>query len=609
MAPSSIPGAGFGIFTAKTLEKDSIFIMNDGPNIAIPDPFEIPSPHLDLFGTVWWGENMGMVDQMRFEGRNVVDYQIGFGALPNFHPYLYNLYFDQPEIPYDDTILDRTLDPGAGASTYYAGKNFGVTRSVEAGDELFLNYGEGFLDSKPSFSYVPRQRDYEMAGNILAKFEELLVEVKALEENNKSLSSKVKGEIEARLTDIQNVASVFSERFHSILPKTYPELVRVMSGANSFDSVDLSDAVAKELSLDRRGLDWLKKNGLCLDNIIPGRSQIKQAGNGAFAQRSISNGETVVPVPLLHITNRDVLRMYEGAPDTKQLLLNYCFGHSESSLLLCPMTNAILVNHCSHRKKECGKEGPNAEYRWSTEWDSTTSEWINKSLKDLAEARDGRVVSLDIVATRDIKAGEEIFMDYGTTWEKAWDDYLSTWKAPVRDGVFEEHKSVKLLNEQEEPLELNPDLRSYSPMEEGGVFTGCWYWQDDEQDADYDGEEEDFDWMDLDDEEILSLYSRDGEHFRIHHYSDFGWFWPCSVVAKDDDSGSTYTVRIFQSKSHPQTAWSEQDAPRFLTNFPRSSIRFFTSLYKSDQHLPDAFRHHIEFRDDIFPEQWKNRRV
>jgi hypothetical protein len=74
-------------------------------------------------------------------------------------------------------------------------------------------------------------------------------------------------------------------------------------------------------------------------------------------------------------------------PVVKQLLLNYCFGHDESSLLLCPITNAILINHCSDRTKECGEDGPNAEYRWDTEWDRDTKRWLEMTLHEIAEVR------------------------------------------------------------------------------------------------------------------------------------------------------------------------------------------------------------------------------
>ena len=42
-----------------------------------------------------------------------------------------------------------------------------------------------------------------------------------------------------------------------------------------------------------RSLDWLKENGRCLDNIVPGNSTIEHAGRGAFAKTDISIGEYI----------------------------------------------------------------------------------------------------------------------------------------------------------------------------------------------------------------------------------------------------------------------------------------------------------------------------
>ena len=60
-----------------------------------------------------------------------------------------------------------------------------------------------------------------------------------------------------------------------------------------------------------------------------------------------------------------------------QLLVNYSFGGDDSSLLLCPNANAVLLNHCSDRRPElhsCGNSNmPNAEYRWA-KWDEAAGD-------------------------------------------------------------------------------------------------------------------------------------------------------------------------------------------------------------------------------------------
>jgi hypothetical protein len=180
----------------------------------------------------------------------------------------------------------------------------------------------------------------------------------------------------------------------SVLPKTLLELERIAERLLAGTS-DLSEALAKEVSLKPRSTEWLIENGRCVDNIVPGRSTLPFAGRGAIAQRFIAGGEVVVPVPLIQIMDRDALIIWkevqnengdwDEVPVGEQLLLNYCYGHELSSLLLCPITNSILINHCSNRTKECGKDGPNTEWRWDTEWDRDTKRWLDMSLEEMAE--------------------------------------------------------------------------------------------------------------------------------------------------------------------------------------------------------------------------------
>ena len=145
-----------------------------------------------------------------------------------------------------------------------------------------------------------------------------------------------------------------------------------------------------------RTLDWIRNEGQCLDNLIPGLSTIPDAGRGGFAQRFIPKDSMVVPAPLLQIMNRDSLFMYDlildektgkmkkdtsqtshPKPTSQQMLVNYCFSHPDVDILLCPQSNAILINHCSTRKsyggdcetyneeEEESKRGPNAKVRWT----------------------------------------------------------------------------------------------------------------------------------------------------------------------------------------------------------------------------------------------------
>jgi len=165
-----------------------------------------------------------------------------------------------------------------------------------------------------------------------------------------------------------------------------------------------------------RDSNWIRSNGICLEHLVPKKSILPHAGLGAFAQYGVQKNEIIVPTPVLQTVHKEILTLYKRGvkpvedPEKYKigtgLLYNYCFGHAESSMLLCPLTSAILVNHCSDRTKECGPKGPNAVVRWSSGWDSASHEWRNKTLAEIDE-KFGRVLSLEVVATRDIAPGEE----------------------------------------------------------------------------------------------------------------------------------------------------------------------------------------------------------
>lgn len=89
--------------------------------------------------------------------------------------------------------------------------------------------------------------------------------------------------------------------------------------------------------------------------------------------------------------------------------MNYCYGHPESSLLLFPYAPSInYVNH--HHTKY------NAEVRWSTHA-SHKGEWLEMAPREMV-VLDHAGLIMDMVATRDIEVGEEIYLNYGKLRER-----------------------------------------------------------------------------------------------------------------------------------------------------------------------------------------------
>ncbi len=254
---------------------------------------------------------------------------------------------------------------------------------------------------------------------------------------------------DAFVKTVNDVVSIFSKRVTkaSLIPNTKDKLLSLLETLKG----DKSDEnIAHQLSLKTlipRDIDWIKTNGQCMDKLVQKVSTVSHAGRGAFSQTFIPKGEIVVMAPLLHIMDYDTTYMYpielneegkmvrtsiDGDDDVddendiigQQLITNYCFGHDEGSMLLCPQTNAILINHCSTRHDydgDCGRynknndpamRGANAAIRWAEEWDPDTTSWLQLSLDEIRKrVKEGkRGLSFEVIATRDIFPGDEVRM-------------------------------------------------------------------------------------------------------------------------------------------------------------------------------------------------------
>ena len=595
LAPSSVPGGGMGMFAVKAVEKGGIVHPTDGPSIPIIDPddsHDSLSAWVSLFSSYWWVS--GISDPALFEADYSAEYVITVGALPNSHPFLNNLVPANPSfIPYDD-YMDRTKDVGAGANSYHMGRHSIASTNIEASDELFLQYPDDYMNWISDKYNIPKRIHYNEAGYLSSiLFQQYGQKLKKWQNDKRYMMA--------------------TEMAKKLIPKTNTELKKVLSSiTNPLSTDDMAMAIAKQLSVTRRPVSWIQKNGICLDNIVPRLSKNPRAGKGAIANRFLQKGDVVTPVTLLQITNLDALRIPAFKGDKWQLLLNYCLGHSSSSLLLCPDTNAILVNHCSDRRPDmhpCGGNSskPNARYQWA-KWDKKTDSWLNMTIEEMKN-QGGRGLSLEVIATRDIEEGEEVFIDYGKEWEAAWDRHVHSYRPPTYENEGE-WSPVKKLNDELGPIPIAPNLDpKFITMDNRNVtFTGCYYYEDDVTFwTTFEGEEKS--WLEMQKDEVIHKYHRNyGEAFMVDEnqsYSD-GAFWPCVVLGKDEPNDS-YIVRIIQSWLYEDTVWQRMKLPRIITNYPRKSIRHFYLPYKSDLHLPGVFRHSIHLPDDLFPAIWRDR--
>mmetsp|Transcript_16261 Transcript_16261/g.23951 ORF Transcript_16261/g.23951 Transcript_16261/m.23951 type:complete len:655 (-) Transcript_16261:141-2105(-) len=597
LAESSIPGAGFGVFSGIDIEEGELVgepeIAIQLMNIHINE--RLRNEHELMFLPKEYAWNFGS-----FEAKEVDALIPGLGMLTNFHTGLKNVIQSGHDGSYDDTLLSRAVDPGAGAITYYRNINMTSSRFIAAGEEIFSDYGENWILTRPYMEKVPLQRDYKDADMVMNRTAQLLLDIfpNTTDGNHEEHLSRLPD----IMSTVKSIATSLNEKMDSLLPGNETDLHEQIISGSAWNSVI------------RRTVPWLRDNGRCLDNIKPGVSNTPGAGYGAFSKRSISKGELIIPAPLVHVPDKRSLEMYdfivnhdgelirteEGARE--QLLTNYCFGHPQSSLLMCPSTYAVLINHKSSKVKNRGidernAEGPNAEYRWST-WNHINDEWHRLSIDDLSD-KEHQGLSIDIVATKDIEVGEEIFFDYGDEWEESWQRYVDSWSP----SDISSYESVSEMNKRRE-FRTASELR-FNPYP-SNVMTACVYWEDDDANPPLDiNFLVDFMSKDPTIDEMIEHLSIDGEMFakepNIQHHA----LWPCSVIERESNEAH-FTVEILPQNYDSNTWWFEANVPRFVKSFKSDLILFVPKLGKSDELLPNRFRKSMVFRDDLFPHQWKN---
>lgn len=90
MAPSSLKELdGYGIFTTRNIEAESKMLSGpDGPSIPVID--WVHGPWTKTMNEYWWAR--GVPDHVSYEGGDrIMDFSIGFGAMPNHNCILKSL--------------------------------------------------------------------------------------------------------------------------------------------------------------------------------------------------------------------------------------------------------------------------------------------------------------------------------------------------------------------------------------------------------------------------------------------------------------------------------------------------------------------------------------
>ena len=597
LAPSSLPNAGLGIFsganlTAGTTTPPDIVIHS----VTADQLINYRCGYVDSLRDYclkrypkWLLKNYRWNSESITYQHEQVDANIpGMGALPNAHLSrdLIAASISPPTV--ENLGMHRSIDPGAGASSQYA-LQFVFKNDVEKGREIFISYGEEYFDS-PSNSHmkVPYQGDYKIVNDL----SEMLTTLFPQTLNDTVKDQKTLKNVKVSQDTLALVKDLLSQNayFKSIAASSIHELQLIR---------EVGSARASIPNLVRSS-HWLQSNGRCLDEIRMEKSTINQAGRGAFARRFLSRGEIVATSPLLQIDKRLLEPLTERDPQVgaaiwealaRPLLFNYCWGHSHSNVLLFPYSS--LVNYINHGKEEVA----NVELRWST-MDGHQEEWLRLPAdKILFKQRAGLV--MEFVAKRNIQEGEEILVNYGSIWEEAWDNHISSWIPPIRSELYisaatmnsqDNHIHLRTLREREiDPYPDNIHLYCLLPDD---FFINAEKSNDPSQ-------EDEYTWWYPDSTNETDTFTASKSTDRRE----------CEILDRIklksclESEGDYFLYKVtMKSKSHFDKM--PHDVSLVVTDVPRAAIQFADKPYTLDEFMKGTFREHMYLPDEMFPDAW-----
>jgi SET domain len=455
---------------------------------------------------------------------------------------------------------------------------YASTFPPEPGAELFVEYGNAWFTDREALGFIPLSYDFKFADRSVDFLHQTI-------DNSTASTMDKKEDLVVDFLDLARNITSIRPRLSNAFPMDFA----------SFEHATNKGTASLTVPNRVRSIQWLEENGRCLDNIKPDISTIRQAGRGAFATRRIKKGDVIIPMPVVHV-RRHHMEIYHGDDyedetaefwlDGKQLLLNYCYGHPESSLLLFPY--APVSNYINHNVSQA-----NAELRWSS-LSNHHGEWLQRS-PDSLDAEDHSGLIMELVANRDINANEEIFLNYGTAWETSWDGFVRNWNLSSYDKGF---ASSEVLNQRLEWLKTTDELDSepYTFSNNDHGMTVCFIAKLFKSIVETEpGSMRTFRW--------------NGSN-KIFFSADYAH--PCEVVERNIGSVDIDRVHDRQDSVLPlQVTYTVilDDEDVKIVDVPRKAIQFFDKQYMSDNNWRKAFRHEMQLPEQMVPPAWRDLKV
>jgi hypothetical protein len=197
----------------------------------------------------------------------------------------------------------------------------------------------------------------------------------------------------------------------------------------------------------------------------------------------------------------------------------------------------------------------------------------------------------DIVSTRDIIPGEEIFIDYGLLWQSSWEQYREEWYAAFGLPISSNGDADDLL------LQVDGS----TVVDHNNIRTACWYNFVDNTapKSVLQEKEQPFHFTSVNASK-LTLY--DWVYTSPPTWS-LGGLYPCHIIKHEiDPSGHRwFTANITSSLSAPRSN------SRIVQRIPRHAILPVNPRWSADAIKtigPAPFRQYISIPDEIFPTAW-----
>ena len=591
MAESSIPGAGWGVYAGRDFDRNLPLDMYNDVVIQHVDMtrqrslqkelFNIELPKLLLREYFWKPAETDAY----FDAHEVESISPGFGMLANCALGLVN----HEQASCRARSSGPRSSPTAGASSSYHDCQFHTTRPIPAGHELFDNYGDDWFRTRSNQfgKDIPLTDDIEVADAIVALWQE------EVEGKDPSVAADLWD-----MVVVPGISPFLSRRSRRALPSTSGDAMKI-----DFFGMTQNTVAYQTLNSNStiRSMEWLQENGLCLDHIEVKPIELRNnQERGAFARRPIAAGAIVAPAPVVHLSRKHTEILFADVneePKTvlwkgHQLLLNYCYGHPSSSILLFPFSHGInLINHANPLYNQSANVG----IRWSKRM--SHPEWLNLTTMELLEHNTHSGLMMEFYALSDIKQGDEILFDYGNTWQDAWDRHSTLWNYWQEDG------DAAVVHSDNYISAWDFHQQCIFNMSESNASDDCLY--------DAPSWIEVRCWID----DFSNLEAKDG------------WLeWGAPVDSNLNDGGTTHgmidetlacrvlsrienvndkTDRLFRIQIQRDENSSVLDGLN-VTNVPLSAIIMVDRPYTNNQYLRQAFRHEIRLPDDMVPSSWKD---